>query len=307
MGKSPFKEYLDIKARHYPKDRVALVRGDEEITWKQLAERVNRLGNALRKRGVKKYDKVAFVFRNGPEFLETHLAIQALGAVAVPLNYMYSHTEYEFAIDHCDAVALIIDQDYLEEIEKIRQKLIKVKSFICKGTNLPSNWINYERLIKKSSKRKVKVKGKFSEFDEALICFTGGTTGLPKGVVLTYDNFISNLEMTTTFLAGFLPPISEFNEEKFAKNAFQRKMHEVMDAMGLGSAFIDLDIESLKGKSVLLITETSKGVKLPPLTMTTKTDDDGSEKIKIFSGMPEDIKPDLKIYYERIELWPEKL
>ena len=139
MGKSSFKEFLDIKARYYPKNRVALVHGDKLITWNELRERVNRLGNALRKLGIKKYQKVAFVFWNSPQFLETHLAIQALGAVAVPLNYMYSFSEYKYTIDHCDAVSLIIDADVLPEIEKIRSELPKVKNFVARGSNLPSN------------------------------------------------------------------------------------------------------------------------------------------------------------------------
>lgn len=299
MGKSPFKEYLDIKARHYPKDRVALVHGDKKITWKQLHERVNRLGNGLRKHGVKKGNKVAFVFWNGPEFLETHLAIQALGAVAVPMNYMYSSKEFEFAIDHCDATALIIDQDVMGEIEKIRPKLTKVKTFICKENSVPSDWIKYEELIKNSNKKNVEVKGKFSESDEALICFTGGTTGMPKGVVLTYDNFVSNLEMTTTFLTSFLPPISEYFDKEFAKNEFQRKMQDVMDAMGLSSAIVKLDFtKEFKGKTVVLITETNKGVKLPPMTITTKKMENGEEKVKIFCGTRDDVKPNLKMYYK---------
>lgn len=299
MGKSPFKEYLDIKARHYPKERVALFHGDREVTWKQLRERVNRLGNALRKNfGVKKGQKVAMVFWNSPEFLETHLAIQALGAVPVPLNYMYSHTEYRFAIDHCDAVALIIDQDVLGEIEKIRPELDKVKTFICNGPNVPEDWINYEELISNSSKKNVQVKGKFSKFNEALICFTGGTTGRPKGVVLTYDNFVSNLEMTTSFLASFLPPVSEYFEEEFAKTPFQRKMQDVMDAMGLGSAIIKLDFGGdFKGKTIIIETETSKGVKLPPMTITTKKDKTGNDRVKIFCGVRDDVTPDLRMYY----------
>ncbi|MHA1386543.1 MAG: class I adenylate-forming enzyme family protein, partial [Candidatus Helarchaeota archaeon] len=288
-----------IKARFYPKKRIALVHGDKEITWKQLRERVNRLGNALRKYGVKKHEKVAFVFWNSPEFLETHLAIQALGAVAVPLNYMYSYSEYKFAINHCDAVALIIDQDVLGEIEKIREEIPKVKLFICKGEQIPSNWIDYEGLIKNSKKKNVKVKGKFSENDDALICFTGGTTGRPKGVVLTYNNFISNLEMTTTFLASFLPPVSEFEEEIFAKNEFQRKMSEVMEAMGLRSSLVDLDFQNeFKGKTVGLITETDKGVKLPPMTIAARKTSEEEEKAKIFCGVRDDIEYDLKMYYK---------
>lgn len=299
MGKSPFKEYLDIKARHYPKDRVALVHGDKKITWSELQKRVNRLGNGLRKYGVKKGIKVAFIFWNSPEFLETHLAIQALGAVAVPMNYMYSSKEFEFAIDYCDAIVLIIDQDVMGEIEKIRPKLTKVKAFICKGNNLPSNWIDYEELIKNSKSRNVKVTGKFSESDEALICFTGGTTGMPKGVVLTYDNFISNLEMTTTFLISFLPPVSEYYDEEYAKNEFQRKIQDVMDAMGLGSTIVKLDFtKEFKGKTVVLITETDKGVKLPPMTITTRKTENGEDKVKIFCGTRDDIKPNLKMYYK---------
>ncbi|HUX98754.1 MAG TPA: class I adenylate-forming enzyme family protein [Candidatus Deferrimicrobium sp.] len=299
MGKSPFKAYLDIKARHYPIDRVALVYGDKKITWKELQERVNRLGNALRKSGVKKRDKVAFVFWNSPEFMETHLAIQALGAIAVPLNYMYSHTEYKYAIDFCDAVALVIDNDVRAEIEKIRPELTKVKTFICHGLKDSSDWIDYEEVIRTSSKKNVKVKGRFTEFDEALICYTGGTTGRPKGVVLTYDNFISNLEMTSTFLASFLPPVSEFLDEEYAKNEFQRKMQDVIDALGLGSAVIKLDFEKeFKGKTVVLITETDKGISLPPMTITQRIWKEGTENAKIFKGMRDDLIPDLKLYYK---------
>ncbi len=300
MGKSPFKKYLDIKGRHYPKDRVALVHGDRKITWKELRERVNRLGNALRKLGVKKGEKVAFVFWNGPEFMETHLAIQALGAVAVPLNYMYSHTEYQFAIDFSDAKVLVIDQDVIEEITKIRPELTKVKAFICRGPAVPTDWIDYEELMQKSSKRNVNVKGKFSEFDEALICFTGGTTGRPKGVVLTYDNFISNLEMTTVFLASMLPPVSEFFEEKYSKNAFQEKMQGVIDALGLSSSIVNFDFESdFKGKTVVLNTETDKGVSLKPMTISHRYWEDlGEEKAKMFTGERDDVIPDLKLYYK---------
>ena len=144
MGKSPFKKYLDIKARHYPKERIALVHGDKRVTWKELHERVNRIGNALRKLGVEKFNKVAFVFWNGLEFMETHLAIQALGAVPVPLNYMYSHVEYKYTIEKCDAIALIIDEDVREEVEKIRPELTKIKAFVCKGHGVPDDWLDYD-------------------------------------------------------------------------------------------------------------------------------------------------------------------
>lgn len=300
MGKSPFKKYLDIKARHYPRERIALVYGEKKINWKELQERVNRLGNALRKLGVKKRDKVVFVFWNSPEFMETHLAIQALGAVAVPLNYMYSHMEYQFAIDFSDAKVVIIDQDVIEEITKIRPALPKVTTFICKGLSVPEDWINYEELIEKSSKRDVNVKGKFSESDEALICFTGGTTGRPKGVVLTYDNFISNLEMTIVFLASMLPPVSEFFDENYAKNTFQEKMQSVIDAMGFNTSIVNFDFEGpFRGKTVVLHTETDKGVSLKPMTITHRMWKDlGIEKVKMFSGERDDVIPDLKLYYK---------
>ncbi|NVM54880.1 MAG: acyl--CoA ligase [Candidatus Helarchaeota archaeon] len=299
MGKAPFKSYLDIKARHYPKDRVALVHGDKRITWKDLQERVNRIGNALRKFGVKKGDKVTFVFWNSPPFMETHLAIQALGAVAVPLNFRYSHVEYQFTIDKCDSVGLIIDDDVRKEIEKVRPQLTKVKFFICRGHDVPTDWIDYEELIKNSSKKNVKVKGKFKESDEALICYTGGTTGRPKGVVLTYDNFLSNLEMTSAFLAALLPPISEFYDEEFAKTAFQRKMRDVMDAMGLSSSLISLDFEKdFKGKTVVLVTETTKGASLPPLTITHRKWKEGIERAKFFCGERDDVTADLRVYYK---------
>ncbi|MHC1592048.1 MAG: AMP-binding protein, partial [Candidatus Helarchaeales archaeon] len=96
MGKSPFKKMFDIKAKNYPKDRLSIVYGEKHLTWKDELVRVNKLAYMLQKKyKVKKGDKVAVLTHNRPEFVESNLALQTLGAIPVPVNYRYVVSELE--------------------------------------------------------------------------------------------------------------------------------------------------------------------------------------------------------------------
>ncbi|MFX0135302.1 MAG: AMP-binding protein, partial [Candidatus Hodarchaeota archaeon] len=202
--KSPFKQSISLKARHYPKDRVALVYGDKSYTWKEINNRINRLGNALRDLGVKNGDKVAMIFYNTPEFVETNFAIQSLGAIPVPVNYRYVASEIEYIINNSDAIFLIFDEVILSEVQKARPNLKNVKKYVCFGKNVPPDMLNYEKVIQNHKNREISAKIK--EEDVCIVCYTGGTTGRPKGVMLTYDNLSTNIESVINLLTTILPP-----------------------------------------------------------------------------------------------------
>lgn len=181
--------YLASVALHNP-NGVVVVYGDKRLTWKELDDRSNRMAQALIEKGVRKGDKVLFMFHNRPEFLEVNYAVMKCGAIPVPLNYRFTAPEIEFQADHSDGVVFILEDIWLDEVQKARPKLEKVKHYICFGSECPSDMIDYDSIMKDYPPDDPNVPT--DEDDIAVICYTGGTTGFPKGVMLTYK---AHLEM----------------------------------------------------------------------------------------------------------------
>ena len=118
---SPFVESVAIRAKYFPKNIPAVVYGDEIINWKTLFDRICRVANYLNDYAkVQKGDKVAFIFFNTPQFLEINFAIQMLGAVPTPINYRYVGSEIEYTVNDCDAVALLCEEDIVNEVVEIK-------------------------------------------------------------------------------------------------------------------------------------------------------------------------------------------
>lgn len=176
-----------------------LVYGDKRVTWLDMNERVNRLAAALSAQGVKKGDNVVLMFHNCPEFFEANYAIQKLGAVAVPMNYRFVPREIIYQAQHCEAVAFIFEEIWLDAVLEAAPELIGVKTFIHKGA-AQENMLDYEALI--ASYPPVEPRVNVYEDETCVICYTGGTTGTPKGVMLTYKNHISLLH---TMIDGIIP------------------------------------------------------------------------------------------------------
>ncbi|MDD1777212.1 MAG: acyl--CoA ligase [Candidatus Helarchaeota archaeon] len=276
LGK--FKEAVYIKARYYPRDRPAIIYGNDKISWYQLNSRINKLANALRKLGIKKGDKVAFLFYNSPQFLETNLAIQELGAIPVPVNFRYVASEIEFLLNNSDSVAFIFDTDALPEFEKIRKQIPKVKYLIHDGPNTPPDMLNYESLIQQGKDKEIKVD--LDTHDTAVIIYTGGTTGRPKGVMLSYDNILFNEESAMAFLSRLLPPVSELDDPRFAKNELQRRLLVSLKSLtGIPEVFF----EDPKMRDKVIVVDTPSRIG-PSLTTMTYAIREG--KLKAFMGVP---------------------
>jgi acyl-CoA synthetase (AMP-forming)/AMP-acid ligase II len=276
LGK--FYEAVMLKAKYYPKDRYAIIYGDEKITWKQLFSRINKLANALKDLGVKKGDKVAFCFYNSPQFLEANLAIQSLGAIPVPMNLRYVASEMEFLLNNSDSKVFIFDDDLMEELQKIRDKIPNVKHLIHDGPNTPSDMLNYNVIIDQAKDKMNKVDLKTS--DVCVIIYTGGTTGRPKGVMLTYENILFNEESALAFLAKILPPVEELDDPVFAKNEFQRRaLENYISTTATHEVFFE--DPKFHDKVIVIENPTKKGPSLPTLTYAIR-----EGKIKPFVGKP---------------------
>jgi acyl-CoA synthetase (AMP-forming)/AMP-acid ligase II len=176
---------LRFNRRNYPY-KEALVRGGVRLTYRQLNDRVNSLANALSKLGVRKGHNVAIMLQNCSEYIEIYFALAKLGAVAVPLNFMYKGMGLKFLMDNAYVKMVFIEDRTKEEVEKIRGDLKTIQSLgsVFIGANTPAGYLCYEELATAHSKEEPDVT--VGEDDDLLILYSSGTTGLPKGIVLTH-------------------------------------------------------------------------------------------------------------------------
>ena len=180
----------DIPRKHsrLDPDKECMVCDEVRLTWRQLNERVNRLANGLAGLGVEKGIKVATLALNCHRLVEIYYATSKLGAVAVPLNFRLAPEELVYIINHSDAEVLFVDHNTLDIARQILPELpnIRERIFFQGGEE---DWLDYEKLLEESSDAEPEVE--VSEDDLCHLQYTGGTTGLPKGVMITHRNYMT--------------------------------------------------------------------------------------------------------------------
>jgi acyl-CoA synthetase (AMP-forming)/AMP-acid ligase II len=175
-------EFLQISSAVVP-DRDALVCGEQRVTYMDMAQRVNRLANALQSRGVERGTKVAVMAMNSSQYVETYYACAKTGAVFVPLNCRAKREEIVHMLNDSGASLLFVGRRYLELVESLKPELPQIKDFVCidgAADGMPG----YDDLLASGSDEEVYVE--IDEQDATVLMYTSGTTALPKGVILTY-------------------------------------------------------------------------------------------------------------------------
>jgi len=182
-----YKNLRDMveKRAEESKDKVYIYFYDDVITFRQFDERVNRFANGLKSIGVKKGDKVHIYINNCPEFLYAALAVNKLGAIAGPINCWWSPEEVKFLLNDSEGEYLVVESAYYSNIESMKPELKYLKKIVYMGEDLPSGTISYKELIKHSDKLE---SVDLSLEDDAYLFYTSGTTGKPKGALLTHSN-----------------------------------------------------------------------------------------------------------------------
>ncbi len=191
-------KFLTKSALSFP-ERIAIVHGTKQLTYGQFNARANRLANALLKLGISTGDKVAILQYNYPETFESIFACFKSGCTAVPINFRLHPKEFAYIIDHSDAKAVILSPEFNECIREVRDLIPNCRHLITtSGTE--SELIDYENLIADESDQWLDVEVKPD--DLAWLFYTSGTTGKPKGAMLTHRNLVA---MTMNFYGDMAP------------------------------------------------------------------------------------------------------
>jgi acyl-CoA synthetase (AMP-forming)/AMP-acid ligase II len=196
-----------ISCATYNPDGEFVVYGNRRITWKNFVPRVFRVADALIRLGVKKDEKVTFMFHNTPEFMEVNFGIQVAGAVPCPMNYRFVENEIQYQGNHCDAAAFIFDDIWADSILPAMKNLKNIRHFISRGDLHPERTskkisekiIDYEDFVGSGEEKDPGVKNNWE--DVAVMIYTGGTTGFPKGVMLTYQSHLDMFSMLGAHVA----------------------------------------------------------------------------------------------------------
>ena len=181
-------QVLKRGAAFYPHN-IATVDGAHRQTYRELRARVNALAAALQERGIQPGDRVAILMLNGHEFAEVIFACWDIGAVVVPLNYRLAGEELIFIINDAECVAMITDDVMLPLTVGMRPRLTGIQHYIA--TTPAEGFENYEDVLEPSSSSFTTPE--IAEHDLAGLFYTSGTTGLPKGVMLSHRNLWTNL------------------------------------------------------------------------------------------------------------------
>lgn len=167
---------------------------DTQYTWKEINEKVNRLVNSLLKLGLKSQDRVAIYSDTRAQFFIIYQALAKAGLVTVPINTAYKGEELLYLIKNSDARAIFVDGDKTQIIEALKAQLQQINYFIeiGKGNNFA---YQFEELIENGSKEEPVVK--VAEEDLVLLLYTSGTTGRPKGAMMTHRNWCTSAYIVT--------------------------------------------------------------------------------------------------------------
>lgn len=196
-----FGDILDAIEPALPSEAPALIHGERLVTWPEMAARSNNLARALRARGAEAGAKVALYMRNRPEYGETMAACFKGRLTHVNINYRYTPDEVLYIFDDSDAEVVVYGSEFRTTIVELQPRLAKVRTYVEIGdpAEIAPFAERYEALAGEGDGSPL---GIARSPDDMLFIYTGGTTGMPKGVMWRHDD----LRKAQLDAAGLLGP-----------------------------------------------------------------------------------------------------
>ena len=200
-------EILEKRAKDTPQ-KCAVIFREKEISFAELFDIFCRLAAGLKKLGVKRGDKVAVYLPSCPEYIFSYLAIWSIGGTSVPLDFMLTEDELVSCLTHSEAKVLITKPKANLSFETLTSRCPGLKNVIaCRNDNISApvenqKLVSFEDCVEKSAPQGVKTN--IAKRDYAIIFYTSGTTGKPKGVLINYRQLNAPPESMKFFVNGDL-------------------------------------------------------------------------------------------------------
>jgi long-chain acyl-CoA synthetase len=188
----PYGALLDRPVQLYP-EREAIAFKDVSVTFRELEGLVNAFANALRGLGIGRGDRVCLFMTNRPEYVVAFYALARIGAVSSPMNPSYKEREVAYQLADAQAVAVVVQQDLLPIVRAVRGEESRLKHVIVVGpaAEAAADVQRFADLI--AGATAVRPPDLALPPDELLVLpYSSGTTGLPKGVLLSHHVFLAN-------------------------------------------------------------------------------------------------------------------
>jgi acyl-CoA synthetase (AMP-forming)/AMP-acid ligase II len=188
-------------------DRVALISGDEHLTYAELEEKANRLAHYLIDRGVKKDDKVGLYCRNRIEIVIAMLGVVKAGAILVNVNFRYVEGELKYLFENSDMVALVHERRYADRVANVLPETPNVRTVLVindDSAGSDEKFTRYGGVEFYAAIEQASPERDFGErsADDIYLLYTGGTTGFPKGVMWRHEDIYRVLFGGTDFATG---------------------------------------------------------------------------------------------------------
>ena len=183
---------LNNSANKYP-ERLAVISDEGRWTYRAVHERTNRLAGAMLDAGLKKGDRIAILFFNGNYFVESYFAAVKIGLVVTPVNFRLTGREIEYVLNDAQPLLLIYGPEFEKTLQAVRDRLVSVRHFISPHNSETSLAVDYEDFLAGGEPDNVIPTPTVNEGDPCQLMYTSGTTGKPKGALLTHRNVLWNL------------------------------------------------------------------------------------------------------------------
>ncbi|MGI9325539.1 MAG: acyl-CoA synthetase [Pseudomonadales bacterium] len=184
-----YGDILDALPVALEPEAPALIHDGQITTWQEFTARSNNLASRFLNRGVQAGDKVAFYLRNSPAYSETLAACFKARLVHVNVNYRYVDDELWYILDNSDSKIVVYDSEFADRIEGLRERLPDVGLWVevtPQGAMPRAEFaVSYHELVEIGDGKPLNIK---RSGDDLLFLYTGGTTGMPKGVMWAHDD-----------------------------------------------------------------------------------------------------------------------
>jgi len=180
-----FGDLLDDNGARLGADSPAMIHGDRVVSWPEMTARSNNVARELLARGAVPGDKIGFYLRNQPEYVEGLAASFKARLTHVNVNYRYLDDELAYIIDNSDSTVVLYDVEFRENVERVRTRLEKVKLWVEVGGagDTPDFALDYNALANSGDGAPLDIE---RSPDDLMFLYTGGTTGMPKGVMWSH-------------------------------------------------------------------------------------------------------------------------